>query len=258
MLSISQIRIWFVAVATVVVMVLALTLTPSADAAGAANDRSQTAARGAVCDVNVDPKHAARIVGTTHTITVTVLGRDTSRRGGRKCVVPLTGVTVNVRGIFGPSAGSATTLVTNDNGQATYSFTSAITGNDITRFSVGGQRGSATTFWIDGSGGQGPYGERPKGIGFVGSGSHSIAMYVSTACRRGTFSLDPVFNGGSPLVARLQIDGVRVPATTKNPPSYDVNVRAFRPGSRHRISLTAVFAGGVQVQLKSSFKVCRR
>jgi hypothetical protein len=259
--SVNQIR-WFIAIAAAgAVMALGLTLVPSAGAAASASSSNlpaRTADRAAVCDVNVDPKHAARIVGSTHTITVTVLGRDTSRRGGRKCVVPLSGVTVDVRGIFGPNAGATTTLVTDGNGQASYSFTSTATGNDITRFSVDGQRGSATTFWIDGSGGQGPYRERPRGIGFVGSGAHSIAMYVATACQRGTLSLDPVFNGGSPLVARLQIDGVRIPATTKNPPSYDVSVRDYRPGSHHRISLTAVFAGGVQVELKSSFKVCRR
>ncbi|MBI4898114.1 MAG: hypothetical protein HY827_07080 [Actinobacteria bacterium] len=257
LLSVSQIRTWFVIATAGTVMALALTFTPTAGAT--AGGPSQTAAaRGAVCDVNVNPKHAARIVGTTHTIKATVLGRDNSRRGGKRCILPLSGVTVEVRGIFGPGAGVTTSLITDGNGQASYSFSSAVTGNDITRFTADGQRGSATTFWIDGSGGQGPYSERPKGIGFVSAGAHSIAMYVPTACRRGTLNLDPVFNGGSPLVARMQIDNVRIPATTKNSLTYNVNVRRFRPGSHHQISLTAVFTSGVQVELKSTFKVCRR
>lgn len=71
-------------------------------------------------DVQLTPASAANTVGATQLLTATVLSNS----------VPVVGTTVTFTFVDGPRAGQTATATTNENGVATYSYTSTVEGTD--------------------------------------------------------------------------------------------------------------------------------
>ncbi|HVK37279.1 MAG TPA: hypothetical protein VNA88_02010 [Candidatus Kapabacteria bacterium] len=84
-------------------------------------------ARGAtvISDISIEPLTATGATGTDHTLTATVTEDD----------VAVMGASVTFTVISGPNAGATSTSSTDDGGQTTWTFSSALTGTDLIRAS---------------------------------------------------------------------------------------------------------------------------
>lgn len=200
-----------------------------------------------ISDIKLSPPEATNPLGTTHTVTASVVRHVNESEE----TVPAEGVTVTFTVIDGPHAGVTGTGVTDAAGVATFTYVGVTTGVDTIEATFMDQRertqrsNRVTKTWIT-----------PPAVPVATLSTPTVRLAARRHCVGRTLRVRPSYKDGTPDSAALYVDNKLVKKAKSSKPTFVVNTKRYKAGS-HRIRVDVSYATGQKIVARGSFTKCR-